>query len=329
MSKKVNTASIGLFIVTGLALGVTGLLLFSSSKMFSKTVDVIVYFNDSLNGLNEGAPVKFRGVTIGSVKRVMIQFNQATNDFAMPVLLEIQENLLRERLGDAAASVFGEGVLRDHVEIGLRASLQTESLVTGVLYVEIRPNPNAPPPVFHQLVNRYPELPSEPTQIQQLFNNLATLDIKSIEQNLNALLVKLDRTVSSLSVAEINTGITNLLASLDRLATSTELTNALAGVRPTLEEYRRLGEKLNQSVEPLAGGVTNSLAEANRALAEFRGAAENLRAFLAPASPVRHDLDQALAQLAGAAQSIAALADFLKQHPNAILTGRQLPARQP
>ena len=47
MSKKINTTSIGLFIVTGLALGVTGLLLFSSSKMFSKTRDLIVYFDDS------------------------------------------------------------------------------------------------------------------------------------------------------------------------------------------------------------------------------------------------------------------------------------------
>ena len=56
-----------------MALGVTGLLLFSSSKLFTQTRDSIVYFNESLNGLNEGAPVKYRGVTIGSVKRVMVQ----------------------------------------------------------------------------------------------------------------------------------------------------------------------------------------------------------------------------------------------------------------
>src|SRR6266403_2907892 len=100
MSKKINTTSIGLFIVSGLALGVIGLLLFSSSKMFSQRRDLIAYFNDSLSGLYEGAPVKYRGVTIGSVKRVMIFFNQAPKDFSLPVIIELEENLLRERLGD-------------------------------------------------------------------------------------------------------------------------------------------------------------------------------------------------------------------------------------
>src|SRR5262245_62087153 len=103
MSKKTNTAAIGLFIVTGLALGIAGLLLFSSSKLFSKTLDVIVYFNGSLSGLKEGAPVKYRGVTVGSVKRVMVRFNQATDDFAMPVICEIEEKLVRQRLGEGTA----------------------------------------------------------------------------------------------------------------------------------------------------------------------------------------------------------------------------------
>ncbi len=73
-------------------------------------------------------------------------------------------------------------------------------------------NPNAPPPVFHELTDIYTELPTEPTQIQQLMENLASLDIKSIQTNLNVLLVKLDTTVDSLHMANINQGVTNLLA---------------------------------------------------------------------------------------------------------------------
>src|SRR4030095_5185415 len=151
MSKKINTTSIGLLIVHGVALGVIGLLLFSSSKMFSKSHDIIVYFNESLNGLNEGAPVKYRGVTVGSVKRVMARFNQATNDNAMPVILEIEDKLVHQRLGDAAGELYYAGATDERIreariKAGLRASLQTESLVTGVLYVDIQISPHAPPP---------------------------------------------------------------------------------------------------------------------------------------------------------------------------------------
>jgi paraquat-inducible protein B len=328
MSKKINTTSIGLFIVTGVVLGVTGLLLFSSSKMFSKTRELIVYFNDSLNGLNEGAPVKFRGVTVGSVKRVMVRFNQATNDYAMPVIIEFEEKLLQERM-PSLVYVFTEGDIAERIKLGMRATLQTESLVTGVLYVGVDMDPKAPPPVFHQLEKRYPELPTEPTKTQQLFNNLASLDIKSLQTNLNGLITRLDTTVGELKLADINAGLTNLLASVNRLVANPDITNALAALGPTLDQYRELGAKVTSRVDPLADSVTNTLAEANRALAQLRGAGENLKSMLAPDSPVRNDLDLALEQLAGAAQSISSLVDFLKQHPNALITGREIRPKKP
>ena len=329
MSKKINTTSLGLFIVAGVALGVTGLLLFSTSKLFSTTRDVIVYFNESLNGLNEGAPVKFRGVTIGSVKRVMVRFNQANNDYTMPVILQIEEKLVRERLGDRAGQMFLQRTTEERIKSGLRASLQTESLVTGVLYVDIRINPKAPPPVVHQLKKIYVEFPTEQTQFQQLFENLGSLDLKSLQTNLNGLIIRLDTTVGELKMGDINAGVTNLLASVNRLVTDPDITNALAALRPTLDQYRELGAKVTSQVDPLVGNVTNTLAEANHALAQIRGAGENLRTMLAPDSPVRNDLDLALEQLAGAAQSISSLVDFLKQHPNALITGRELPKRKP
>jgi paraquat-inducible protein B len=328
MSQKPNPTSIGLFIVTGLALGVIALLLFGSSRLFTQTRDCIVYFNESLNGLNEGAPVKFRGVTIGSVKRVMVHFNQAPHDYAMPVIIEFQEDLIRERMGEQS-EFFTQHALEERIKLGLRASLQAESLVTGVLYVEIRPNRNAPPPVFHQLQKRYPEIPSQPTQIQELLNNLAGLDVKGIVTNVNTLIAKLDVVLDNLRMGDITTGLTNTLASIDRLVASPEITNSLAAVRTTLDQYRALGDKLNGRIDPLAESITNSLAEANRTLAELRGAADNLRGMLRPDAPLRNDLDQLLQQLAGAAESISSLVEFLKQHPNALITGREVLPKKP
>jgi paraquat-inducible protein B len=162
-----------------------------------------------------------------------------------------------------------------------------------------------------------------------LFNNLASLDIKGIETNVNALLVRLDTVLDRLDMVAVNAGITNALGSIDRLVSSPEITNSLVAVRTTLEQYRLVAEKLNSRVDPLAESITNSLAEANRTLAQLRGAADNLRNMLRPDSPLRNDLDQLLHQLAGTAESISSLVEFLKQHPNALITGREILPKKP
>lgn len=328
MSKKANPTSIGLFIVIGLALGVCGLLLFSSSRLFSQTLDIIMYFNESLNGLNEGAPVKYRGVTIGSVKRVMIRYDQADNDYSMPVIIEIQKDLLDARLGESSM-MFSKSVFEERVKAGLRGSLQTESLVTGVLYVGIHPDTNAPPAVYHQLDKRYLELPTEPTQIQQLMSNLASLDIKSLESKLNSLLSKLETTVGELKLADINRGVTNVLTGLSKIVDSPSITNLVQSAQSALDEYRVLAKNLNGKIDPLADGVTNTLAQVDRTLVQLRGGVQNLRDLLAPDSSLRNDLTLALEHIAGAAESISALTEFLQSHPNALITGRQAPTRKP
>jgi len=329
MSKKINTTSIGLFIVVAVALGVIGLLLLSSSKLFSRTDEMIAYFDKSLDGLNEGAPVKYRGVTIGHVKRVMIRLNQATDDFALPVILEVEQSLLRKRLGDESVDLFSRGAVERSVRNGLRASLQTNSLVTGVLFVGLEFEPNAPTPLFHQLRKIYVEVPSVPTDVQQLINHLASLDLKSIEKNLNALLININTSVSSLHLAEIHDDVIKVLGSVDRLVSSPDLKNDLIAMHTTLDQYRLLGEKLNNRVDPLADDVTKTLAEAGRALVQVRGAAQNVRIQLAPDAPLPNDLDQTLRQVSEAAQSLTSLLDFLNQHPNALITGREKLEKKP
>ena len=174
----------------------------------------------------------------------------------------------------------------------------------------------------------YTEIPTEPTQIQAMMENLASLDIKGISTNINALITRLDTFVESIHMGDVSAGVTNTLGSLNRLLASPEITNSLVAVRTTLDQYRLLAEKLNGQVDPLAESVTNSLAEANRTLVQLRGTAENLRSMLRPDAPLHHDLNQLLHQLAGTAESVSTLIEFLKQHPNALITGREAPQKR-
>src|SRR5215467_6534538 len=179
MSQKANPVAVGLFLVFGAMLGIAGVLIFSSRSLFHPRVKEILYFDASLKGLNPGAPVKFRGVTVGSVAEVLIRHNQSSNDFSMPVLISIDKKLAQAKSDESLQ--IGIRARLDHlIERGFRARLDAESLVTGVLYIGLDIVPNAPPPVFHQLTAEYREIPTLPTDIQQLLANLAHVDLRGL-----------------------------------------------------------------------------------------------------------------------------------------------------
>ncbi len=312
MSKKANPTAIGIFIFLGLILLVGGLLLFTSSKLFSASRKCIIYFDNTLSGLNVGAPVKFRGVTIGSVSQVMIRYNQATNDQAMPVIIEIQEDLIRKRLVGPTAFKNIKSV-DDEVKKGLRATLATESLVTGVLYVELENEESPPPAVYHQLVPVYVEIPSRPTEIQRLLQNLAKIDLPDLQQKLTSLITRADSVLASVKMDDISRDLTNLLVSANRVVTTPDLTNAFTSLKTALDQYRALGANVN----------TNTLVQLNRALEQIRGGMENFRDTLSADSSLRNELGITLEQLTDAAQSVSALAEYLRNHPNGLLTGRK------
>jgi paraquat-inducible protein B len=322
MSKKANPAVIGIFIFVGLILLIGGLLLFTSSKLFTPSAKFIVYFESSLSGLTEGAPVKYRGVTIGSVYRVMIRYNQATNDMAMPVLFEVQEDLVRKRL--VGPTVFHNiHNLGEEIRKGMRARLETESLVTGVLYIELEREETPPPAVYHQLEPIYPEIPSRPTEIQKLLKNLTSLDLSGLVQKASALITRADTILAGVRIDEITGSLTNVLGSANRVVTTPDLTNAFTSLKLALDQARDLVDHVNNRVDPLANGVTNTLGQLDQTLVQARGAMRNLRDVLAADSVLRNELNVALDHVAEAGQSISALAEYLHNHPNALLTGRK------
>jgi paraquat-inducible protein B len=322
MSQKANPTTIGLFIVVGVALGVIGLITFSSGKLFRQQHRFILYFDASLKGLSPGAPVKLRGVTIGSVAEVLIARNQAKDDFSMPVIIDVDEQLLDAR-SDRGLNLGERGLFEGLVKRGLRGKLDAESLVTGVLYVELEMVPDAPPARFHQLVPEYPEIPTVPTTIQELISNLANFDIEGISDKLNSLLARLEATISEVDVGRLNRGLNELVVAMNRVVGSPDLTNSLAQLRMTLEDTRALVKKLDGHVDPVVTGLTNTLATAQQSLNQMRGGVEHLSGLIAPDAPLQSELATAISELGNAARAVSDLAEFLQRHPNALISGKK------
>jgi paraquat-inducible protein B len=198
-----------------------------------------------------------------------------------------------------------------------------------VLYVELDILPHAPQPRCHQLTQEYKEIPTVPTRIEALFDKLASIDFKQLTDQLSSVLARFDTSLGELKVADINRGITNLLVSVNDLLRSPHLTNSLASLHQTLDEYRRLSVEVRGRIGPLARGADATFKEAQSTLAELRQTLQGARDMLAPQAPLRRDLTVTLDQVAEAAHSIGALADFLNRNPNAILSGRKPTEHKP
>ncbi|HWI55691.1 MAG TPA: hypothetical protein VNZ22_00590, partial [Bacillota bacterium] len=237
------------------------------------------------------------------------------------VIIDIDEKLAQAK-SDQQLQLSRAGLER-MVAAGLRGKLDTESLVTGVLYVELEALPQAEPPTLHQLRPEYPEIPTAPTEIQRLRSNLAQLDIRGLTERVEQLLTRLDTSLGQLNIPEINAGVTNLLGAANRVLTTPDLTNSILGLRRTLENAQGLLQKMDARVDPLVDGATNTLHAAQQTLAELRLSIQNLNGIVEPDAPLRAELTLMLEQLNHAARSIADLAEFLERNPNAVLTGRK------
>jgi paraquat-inducible protein B len=328
MSKTANPASVGLFLVCGAALAVAGALIFTSQSIFHPHQKEILYFDASLKGLNPGAPVKFRGVTIGSVVEVLIRHNQSSNDFSMPVIISIDKKLAQAK-SDELLQIGNQGRLDHLIEQGFRGRLDAESLVTGILYVGLDLAPNAPVPVFHQLKPEYQEIPTLPSEIQQLLAKLADIDVSGLSERLNRLLARVDAGLGQLDVAGINEGVTNLLRAANQLVRTPDLTNSLTSLRLTLDGARAVLKRVDGRVDPLALSVASTLADVQKTLTDLRVCVRNVSDLVGSDSALRPDLMQALEQLGDAGRTVADLAEFLKRDPNALLAGKKRSKEEP
>ena len=245
---------------------------------------LLMDFNQSLRGLVPGAPVDFRGVVIGEVKSIGVEFDRAEREFRMPVLVQIYPDRLRRReTGQPQPGTESRATqqerLRFLAEKGLRAQLRNGNLLTGSVYVALDFFPKAPPAKI-DLAKSPIELPTMPnsldeiqSQVQEIASKLNKVPYEQIAQDLRTTLATLNKTLTSAeqTVTRINNDVTP------------ELAAAMKDVRKTVNTAERT---------------------------------------LADDSPLQQDMRQTLQELTRAAGSVRVLTDYLERHPESLLRGK-------
>ena len=190
MSKKVNKTVIGVFVVGALVLLMIAIVVFGSGELFKKTNKFVLYFDGSVKGLAIGAPVMFRGVSIGTVKDISLIYDAKAGTITLPVIVEIEQDRIK------GAPSFGElDGARKMIALGLRGNLEVQSFLTGQLMISFDFYKDKPAKL-RGIANQYPELPTLPTSpdISEIMNEIP---IKEISKNLEAATKGINKLVNS------------------------------------------------------------------------------------------------------------------------------------
>jgi paraquat-inducible protein B len=238
MGRRANPTLIGAFLVGAAALIVIGLLVFGRGQFFTEKRTYVLYFDGSVKGLGVGASVDFQGVRIGAVINIKVQVIPQTNEVLTPVYIQIEA----DRVAEAGTRVSAEGRLEyinSLVQRGLRAQLETQSLVTGQLIVQLGFHPDTPV----RLVGGDPgviELPTIPTTLQQaqavaqnILEKLQELPLDQLFAHLMQTMQGVNRLVNAPETADLMRSLTAMQTEILQLVRQID-----AGVVPLLSEMR-------------------------------------------------------------------------------------------
>ena len=303
MGRKANPALIGLFVIGAVALTVVAVTVWGSGKLFQRKFPCVCYFPRSVNGLSPGAPVKFRGVQIGEVSDVRLVYAQSRGAPRIPVFLDIDAQRMHELGSTREPSL---DLLRELIAQGLRARLQTLSIVTGVLYVDFDLLPGTPADMMQEDEGYLPEIPTLPTPLEEATRTVG---------DLLAQLKEVDFKGIGMAVREAIDGVT-------RLVGNPGLTHALEGLPDAITAARRLLATLDTRVTSAGDGLHDVSGDTRRTLASLRATLESIQALVAPEAPLSIELTRTTADLGRASRALGDLADFLERNPSAVVFGR-------
>jgi len=336
MRHKTSPAVVGAFVLGATLLGLSAIVLLGAKDLFRETYPFVSYFQSSVNGLHEGAPVKFKGVEIGKVTQINLPLSKRPIDPPVIVFFSLDARKLRP----AGEHELTTEDMQDAIQAGLRVRLEQESFVTGLLYLSLAFVPDSEVKL-HAPTEGIPEIPTAPSEFEQLTGQIRRLVDRLEDVDMVALVDHVRETFQSVGEVFRSDGLQETLTSLDETldsvhdaaqVVSQEIGPLVASLRVAGERVDAVGIDLQMSsaqaretlgkIESLVGSLEGSVKELSRSvdatLAMARGAID-------PTAPPLARLEQTLVDLSATARAARAVLEILERDPAALVRGKGIP----
>jgi phospholipid/cholesterol/gamma-HCH transport system substrate-binding protein len=343
VSAQAHNVKLGLFVIGATIAGVLLLLIVGSGRWFQSKTVVETYFNESVQGLDIGSRVKYRGVSVGEVTRIGFTYNKYEQDKAMAErkrYVLVEATILGRLIGSrAGGDITRSEQVRMEIEKGLRIRLAPQG-ITGTNYLEIDyvdPKANPELPISWEPANVY--IPSTQSTFTQFVTNagdildkLQKLDIEATLRRLDALLDTTNRKVEAIDAGKISDTTSRVLGKLDAKLDQLHVDQLNKETTALLSELRQTNQKLaavldDPAWKKLPGDAGATVAQARKLVEDpnlakaFAHLESTLTRLDRMAGGTESDLRRTLDNLRQITENLRDITEDAKRNPSRLIRG--------
>ncbi|MHC4830909.1 MAG: MlaD family protein [Planctomycetota bacterium] len=356
---QTNHAKLGFFVLTAVVLAAATFVWLAASRLKQETFEIVTYLDESVQGLDVGSSVKFRGVPIGTVKRIGIT--------SEALLVRVEMSLLVDRLAELSLPLIKDEDGEFHPDhlgpAGLRTQLASSG-ITGVKYIAIDLHSDSNqvevalgfPPPANFVPNTPSTLKSIETAVWVVLEAIPdmTRRMEGLLQRIDDLALNVDATLDTTdisgmveSIIELTDNASELAERLDRDLTELDVKRLGDSAVTTLEEAQAAIAELRQAVREMRGPEgalgrvtaavdrvaadaqslmrsveqTVSASKVDETTAALRGTANAWTGVARDSASYTERFDRSLRELEETLRSVRDLADRLERDPGALIRG--------
>lgn len=314
MSRRVSPATVGAFVVSGVVLVVAAVILFGSGRLFEKRRQFVAFFPGSVSGLTVGSNVAFRGVRVGTVREIRLAMESSGvsvgESMRIPVIFEIDETTIQQR--GSAIDLEDPAQVQALIDQGLAARLDTESMLTGRLFISLDFRPGDSP-VLYGAQHRLTEIPTVPSPMTEVAAKLQEVANKLVEVDIDAVLASMRETLE---------GLNGLLNSEETQELPGDVDRMIGTLEETLLSFQDLAVTVDSTVGPMRQTVTDAAAQAETSMVEVEATLRSMQQIMDPNAPLAVNMARTLEELELAARALRRVAEMIERDPAALVRGR-------
>lgn len=318
MSKRANFKLIGVFVIGAISLILVTVIILSGGKIFSQRFPFALYFDESIRGLSPGASVFYKGVEVGSVKKIKLFYKEEDKSLHSVVIIEIEPNSVMH-LGTRKKLVGNPDEISKFIKSGLKAQLTMQSLVTAQLIIVLDFFPDIPAK-YHNYLKEYEEIPTVPTQFELISQAIQDLHLKDTAKKILKTIDGLENLINS---PETRAGLKSYMAAGK---TANDLLKKMdAEIIPLIEDVKQTSQAARQAMiqaqktlafddgtqGQIAKDTKETIEKAQDTLRKVDESLATINRFMNENTEVSYQAEDTLKEFAEIAASLKALADYL------------------